>query len=251
MTKFSAKLAVIGGSGFYEFSDLEGAKVLELETPYDVQKVLVTLGRIKGVPIAFMARHGQDHRIPPHLINYRANLWALKSLGADSVLSLNAVGGIAPAMGPGTLVIPDQIIDYTYGRAHTYVETLSDALNHVDFTEPFSQKLRSVLLNSAHALGVKVVTPAVYGCTQGPRLESAAEVRRCHKDGCDVLGMTAMPEAALARELDIQYASLCTVVNWAAGLTGSPITLVDIHQILTQMRPSLRALLVTSIASLA
>jgi 5'-methylthioinosine phosphorylase len=245
-----AKLAVIGGSGFYEFPDLEAAKTVEIETPFDERKVVVTVGKVKGVPVAFLARHGRDHRIPPHLINYRANIWALKSLGVDSILALNAVGGIAPQMGPGALVVPDQIIDYTYGRAHTYAETLSDSLNHIDFTEPFSQKLRSVLLSSAQSLGTNVVTPAVYGCTQGPRLESAAEVRRCHRDGCDVLGMTAMPEAALARELEIQYASLCTVVNWAAGLTGSPITLVEIHQILTQIRPSLRELLVTSIAPL-
>lgn len=250
MVKVVAKVAVIGGSGFYEFPDLEGADKVEMETPYGAT-VCVSVGKIRGVAVAFVPRHGSDHRIPPHLINYRANIWALKSLGVDFVFALNAVGGIAPEMGPGTLVIPDQIIDYTFAREHTYADVLSDVLNHVDFTEPFSQKLRSILLNAAHGLGLKVITPAVYGCTQGPRLESAAEVRRCHRDGCDLLGMTAMPEAALARELDMQYASLCTVVNWAAGLTGAPITLGEIYQTLSLVRPHLRSLLVSSIASLA
>lgn len=147
-------------------------------------------------------------------------------------------------------MIPDQIIDYTFARHHTYADVLSDALNHIDFTEPFSQKLRSILLNAAHGLGLNVVTPAVYGCTQGPRLETAAEVRRCRRDGCDLLGMTAMPEAALAKELEMQYASLCTVVNWAAGLTGAPITLEEIYQIMNSARPSLRKLLVGAIRSL-
>lgn len=249
MTKQLAKVAVIGGSGFYDFPDLENAKSVTIETSYD-SAVQVAIGKIGSTSVAFMPRHGSDHRIPPHLINYRANIWALKSLGVEFVFALNAVGGIAESMGPGSLVVPDQIIDYTFARQHTYAEVLSDALNHVDFTEPFSQKLRSILLNCAHGLGLKVVTPAVYGCTQGPRLESAAEVRRCRRDGCDLLGMTAMPEAALARELDMQYASLCTVVNWAAGLTGAPITLAEIYQTLSVVRPTLRSLLVASIRSL-
>lgn len=244
-----AKVAVIGGSGFYEFPDLAEPTVVEIETPYQ-SSVKATVGKVKGVSVAFMPRHGSDHRIPPHLINYRANIWALKSLGVDFIFALNAVGGIAAEMGPGTLVIPDQIIDYTFGREHTYAEVLSDALNHVDFTEPFSQKLRSILMNAAHGLNLTVITPAVYGCTQGPRLETAAEVSRCRRDGCDLLGMTAMPEAALARELEIQYASLCTVVNWAAGLTGAPITLGEIYQTLSLVRPHLRSLLVSAIESL-
>jgi 5'-methylthioadenosine phosphorylase/5'-methylthioinosine phosphorylase len=250
VVKVVAKVAVIGGSGFYEFPDLAAVSTVDIDTPYQAA-VKVTVGRIKGTSVAFVPRHGPEHRIPPHLINYRANIWALKSLGVDVVFALNAVGGIAADMGPGALVIPDQIIDYTFAREHTYADVLSDTLNHVDFTEPFSQKLRSVLLNAAHGLGLKVITPAVYGCTQGPRLESAAEVRRYRRDGCDLLGMTGMPEAALARELDMQYASLCTVVNWAAGLTGAPITLGEIYQTLSLVRPHLRSLLVSSIASLA
>ena len=248
--KVVAKVGVIGGSGFYEFPDLYAPAELDIETPYQ-SSVKATVGKINGVSVAFIPRHGPGHRIPPHLINYRANIWALKSLGVDFVFALNAVGGIAAEMGPGALVIPDQIIDYTFGRAHTYADILSDALNHVDFTDPFSQKLRSILMNAAHGLSLKVITPAVYGCTQGPRLETAAEVRRCRRDGCDLLGMTAMPEAALARELDMQYASLCTVVNWAAGLTGEPITLEEIYQTLSLVRPHLCNLIVASIKSLA
>lgn len=242
-------VGVIGGSGFYQFPELEQGRDIDVVTPF-AGKVVVTRGRIAGREVAFIARHGRGHRVPPHKVAYRANLWALHSLGVRQVLALNAVGGISDHMPPGTRVLPNQLIDYSYGREHTFADVLSDEINHVDFTEPFSEHLRELLKHVWRGAGADFVDGGVLACTQGPRLETAAEVQRLKRDGCDLVGMTTMPEAALARELGMEYAAICTVVNWAAGVSAAAITLADIHRILDAAQPTLRQTLVNAIASL-
>jgi 5'-methylthioinosine phosphorylase len=182
--------------------------------------------------LCFLQRHGSPSAIPPHLINYRANLAALKSMGVTDVIAINAVGGISKGMQPGRLVFPDQIVDYTWGREHTVDVDTSAQLMHIDFTEPYSQVLRRHLLGAAERLNIPHEPSATHGVTQGPRLESAAEVKRMANDGCDIVGMTGMPEASLAMEMGMNYAAVCMVVNPAAGLGDLPITLAMMREIL-------------------
>ncbi len=233
--------AVIGGTGLQALAGFQAEAEHALQTPFGAPSAPVQEGRLDGRRCLFLARHGVPHRIPPHRINYRANLWALRELGADAVLAVNAVGGINPTMPPGRLVVPDQVVDYTWGRAHSYYDgdgvsaPVSDQLSeleHVDFTEPYDAGLRQRLLAAGNALGLQLDSAGTYAATQGPRLESAAEIRRLANDGCDVVGMTGMPEAALARELGLPYASLCIVVNAAAGLGTEPITLEAMSEVL-------------------
>lgn len=197
----------------------------------------VRRSEIDGHEIIFLARHGAPEApaIPPHRVNYRANLWALRELGVDHVVAVNAVGGIAQAATPGRLVIPDQVIDYTWGREHTFTGDDRFPLQHVDFTQPFSPSLQARLVAAAELLRLDVMRTGTYGATQGPRLESAAEIERLERDGCDVVGMTGMPEAGLARELELSYAMVCVVVNHAAGRVPAGMT---IH---AQMADSLAA----------
>lgn len=234
-------VAVIGGSGFYELPELSAIEEVVVPTPFG--DVVLQLGSLSDRRMAFMARHGVDHKLPPHKINYRANMWALHSIGVSEIFAFNAVGGIAATMEPGTTVLPAQIIDYTYGREHTFASELSNEINHIDFTEPFSRGLSEVFQAALQVLGIPFVHGCVLGCTQGPRLETAAEVQRLRRDGCDVVGMTSMPEASLARELGMEYAAVCTVVNWAAGVHERPITLAEIHDVLTAAQPALRRVL--------
>src|SRR5206468_6028728 len=172
------------------------------------------------VPVIFLARHGDAHTIPPHDVNYRANLWALKEQGAREVVSVVSVGGIRKTLGPGKIVVPHQIIDCTWGRAHTYFDSGAQ-VRHIDFTEPYTGALRARLLGAAKKIGEKVIDGAVYAATQGPRLETAAEIDRLEKEGADIVGMTGMPEASLAREIDLAYAAVAAVVNHAAGRGAS------------------------------
>jgi 5'-methylthioinosine phosphorylase len=210
-------LAVIGGTGLYRLAEIEGARRAEVETPWGAASAPVVTGRLGALRIAFLARHGEDHSIAPHRVNYRANLWALHALGARRVVGVNAVGGIRADMGPRALVVPDQIIDYTSGRVSSYSDADGAEVRHIDFSEPYTARLRRDLLDAASRTGVAVVDGGCYGATQGPRLETRAEIARLRRDGCDLVGMTGMPEAALARELDIEYACLAVVANWAAG----------------------------------
>lgn len=242
-------VGIIGGSGFYQFPNLTNTAEVEVITPF-ASTVVVTRGQIATREVAFIARHGAEHKVPPHKVAYRANIWALKSVGVTHIFALNAVGGIGDNMAPGVRVLPHQLIDYTYGREHSFADVLGDDLNHIDFTEPFSERLRGVLQQVWRAAGVEFVDHAVVGCTQGPRLETAAEVQRLKRDGCDLVGMTTMPEAALARELGMDYAAICTVVNWAAGISVAPITLAHIHQILRDAKPLLCQTLVDTINAL-
>jgi len=210
-------LAIIGGSGLTKLANLEVGKRKVARTPYGDPSGPVTFGRIGKYEVLFLARHGYGHTIAPHEVNYRANLWALKQAGADSVVSVASVGGIRNDIWPGAIVLPHQVIDYTWGRASTYFEGPGTPVNHIDFTEPYSRELRARLLKAAAACGERVTDGGVYAATQGPRLESAAEINRLERDGADIVGMTGMPEAALAREISLQYAAIAVVANYAAG----------------------------------
>ncbi|MEP7044814.1 MAG: S-methyl-5'-thioinosine phosphorylase [Dokdonella sp.] len=210
-------LAVIGGTGLYKFPGLEAAERYAVDTPYGHPSDAVVIGQVGTHRVAFLARHGESHTIPPHRVNYRANLWALHHLGARRVIGVNAVGGIRGDMGPRVLAAPDQIIDYTHDRLTSFCDVAGAEVKHIDFSEPYSASLRHQLLAAAANAGVAVVNGGCYGATQGPRLETRAEIARLRRDGCDLVGMTGMPEAALARELELEYACLAIVANWAAG----------------------------------
>lgn len=211
-------LAVIGGTGLSELAELKIEQRRVVATPWGEPSAPVTFGELAGRRAAFLPRHGRGHTIAPHDVNYRANVWALKEVGASEVVAVNAVGGIRDDLWPGRLCVPDQIIDYTWGRPHTFFEGNDQPVCHADFTRPYSDGVRRMLLDAAARAGLDLVGGGTYGATQGPRLESAAEITRMARDGCDMVGMTGMPEAALARELDLEYACCAVVVNRAAGL---------------------------------
>ncbi|HET6805083.1 MAG TPA: S-methyl-5'-thioinosine phosphorylase [Frateuria sp.] len=217
MAEPSIDLAVIGGSGLYHFPGLENASRRALETPYGPASGEVVLGEFAGKRLAFLARHGESHTLAPHRVNYRANLWALHALGARRVIGVNAVGGIRADMGPRTLVVPDQLIDYTHGRLTSFCDVEGAEVRHIDFSEPYTASLRQALVAAAGRAGIAVIDGGCYGATQGPRLETRAEIARMKRDGCDLVGMTGMPEAVLARELELEYACLALVANFAAG----------------------------------
>jgi len=223
-------LAVIGGSGFQRLAALAEVQISVPQTPYGPVSAPIVRGLLGAREILFLPRHGTGHRVPPHRINYRANLWALHDQGAKQVVGLAAVGGISARFGPRAFAVPDQIVDYTWGRDHTFSDGDSSAVLHVDFTEPYSPALRQALLRACAAAGVASAARATYGATQGPRLETAAEIARLERDGCDLVGMTGMPEAALARELGLAYASLAFVVNWAAGKGQGAIEMAEIGE---------------------
>ena len=214
-------LAVIGGSGLSQLANLDVSHREVLRTPYGEPSGAVTFGQICRHPVAFLARHGYGHTIPPHEVNYRANIWALANRGAAGIVSVAAVGSIRPDLKPGDIVIPDQIIDYTWGRKSTFHDGSESTVTHIDFTEPYDRFLRTRLIAAAQAAGVAVSSSAVYAVTQGPRLETAAEVNRLERDGADIIGMTGMPEAALAREMGVPYAAISVVANHAAGRSSS------------------------------
>ena len=218
-------VAVIGGSAAPAGRDIGLEVASDTDTPWGKPSGPVRAGSIEGRRVLWLARHGEPHAIAPHRVNYRANLYALQTLGATDVIALNTVGGIAAHASPGSLWLPDQLIDYTWGRAASFHDGESLPLRHIEFGEPFDLRLRALLARAASDCGIHVSVTGVYGCTQGPRLETAAEILRMRRDGCDLVGMTAMPEAALARELGLRYASLAMVVNPAAGLAAEPITM--------------------------
>lgn len=210
-------LAIIGGSGLTQLSTLESLRREVVRTPYGEPSGTLTFGRLSSCEVVFLARHGYGHTIAPHRVNYRANLWALKAAGASSIVSVASVGGIRPDCVPGALVAPDQILDYTWGRAHTFFDGDDALVRHIDFTRPYDEGLRRRILAVAREAGIEMIDGAVYAATQGPRLETAAEIDRFERDGADVVGMTGMPEAALAHELELPYAAINVVANYAAG----------------------------------
>jgi len=225
-------IGLLGGSGLGRLPGLELRGQLRLETRWGSPSAPIQEGSWHGVPVLFLPRHGAPHVIPPHRINYRANLWALREAGARAVVAVAAVGGIAPDCVPSALVVPDQLIDYTWGRDATFHDGEGGEVVHVDLTEPYDATMRAELIEAGRQAGQVLVDHGVYGCTQGPRLETAAEIRRMARDGCTLVGMTGMPEAVLARELELSYACLAVVANHAAGLdpSGTIITLDAIHR---------------------
>jgi 5'-deoxy-5'-methylthioadenosine phosphorylase len=228
--------AIIGGSGLAKLSALQDTHRRVMRSPYGEPSGALTVGRLAGREVVFLARHGYGHTIAPHEINYRANIWVLKELGVQGVFAVATVGGVREDLGPGTLVVPDQIIDYTHSRKSTFFEGAEARVTHIDFTLPYSTRLRTLLLESARAIGEPIVDGATYACTQGPRLETAAEIERIARDGGDLVGMTGMPEAALAREAGLDYAALGVVVNHAAGRGESrhQIKLEDLERVMQE-----------------
>lgn len=225
-------LAVIGGTGVYALGELADVETQQPVTPYGAPSGPVRIGTYAGKHVAFLARHGEGHSLPPHKINYRANLAALKALGATKVLALNTVGGITDRFGPRVLACPDQLIDYTWGRISTLCEEPGSEVLHVDFGEPYTASLRRQVVDAAARAGVALVDEGCYGATQGPRLETKAEIARMRRDGCDLVGMTGMPEAGLARELGLDYACLAIVANWAAGAGTNPDEVITLQDVL-------------------
>jgi 5'-methylthioinosine phosphorylase len=246
VTASAPVLAVIGGTGLDRLPGLEISQRREVATPYGQPSAALTYGSYQGHTLVFLARHGDAHQFPPHKVNYRANLWALQHVGVKRVLAVAAVGGITAGMKPARLVFPDQIIDYTWGREHSYADGSQDHVQHVDFSHPYTPSLHARLVAVARELKLDAVESGVYGATQGPRLESIAEIRRMAQDGCDLVGMTAMPEAGLARELDLEYACCAVVVNWAAGLGSG-----EIHACIEQGMAGVRSLLGRLVPELA
>ncbi len=242
-------LAIIGGSGFYHLNphradkETQQTTYLDITTPFTNEPIRLCQEAVNTTNVYFIPRHGVEHTLPPHKINYRANLWALKEAGVQKIIAVNAVGGINPKMNPGSLVIPDQIIDYTWGREHSFFDGLNSLHDHIDFTYPYDAQLRDLLIEEAKEIELPVFGKGCFACTQGPRLETAAEIQKLKRDGCDIVGMTGMPEAALARELNIAYACITLVVNPAAGLSKETITIDKIKKVLSEGLQDVRKLL--------
>lgn len=242
-------IAVIGGTGMNQWPGLEVEQRLNIRTPYGAPSAPLLAGKIHGMEVVFLARHGEGHKVPPHLINYRANLWALHSIGVRDIIAIAAVGGIGASMPPAALAVPHDLIDYTWGREHTCCDGFHAPLKHVEFTEPFSERVRRELLHAALAAGVDIVDGGVVGVTQGPRLESTAEISRMKRDGCDMVGMTSMPEAGLARELNVNYGTLALSVNWAAGM-GSGDIHAEIERCISEGMDKVRRVLARALPAL-
>lgn len=244
-------LAIIGGSGLTQLANLEISRREVVRTPYGEPSGPLVFGSMAGREVVFLARHGSGHTIPPHRINFRANLWALHGQGVKNVVSIASVGGIRGDLAPGALAVPDQLIDYTHSRAGTYFTGEDSDVRHIDFTLPYCQALRAACLDAARQAGEVLIDGGVYAATQGPRLETAAEINRLERDGADMVGMTGMPEAVLAREIGLCYAAIAVVANWAAGRGGSSrgIAMTEISAVLERgmgrVRPILEKLVLS------
>ena len=240
--------AIIGGSGVYFLADdFEVESRLNPDTPYGLVSAEIELGEWQNQRVAFLPRHGRQHAVAPHKINYRANIWALQQLGVSDIIAINAVGGIGDEYPPHTIAVPDQLIDYTSGREHSFFDGESQDLEHIDFTWPYSARLRQHIISAASRQNIDVVNSGTYGCTNGPRLETAAEVRKLAADGCNIVGMTGMPEAALARESGLEYAAIALVVNWCAGLSAVEVSMDEIRLILEQEVSRVRQLILATL----
>lgn len=245
-----AEIAIIGGTGLTSLDNLELTGKEVVNTPHGPPSAALRRGVLQGHEVVFLPRHGSAHTIPPHKVNFRANLWALKHIGVQRVIAVAAVGGIRSDMAPGRIVFPNQIIDYTWGRQNTFFETDLSEVTHIDFTYPYTESLRQALIASARDTEIDAVEDGTYGATQGPRLESSAEINRLERDGCDIVGMTGMPEAALARELDLEYATCAVVANWAAGRAPGTITMAEIDRNLKSGMERVKKLLTAVIPKL-
>jgi 5'-deoxy-5'-methylthioadenosine phosphorylase len=237
-------LAVIGGTGLTQLDGLAITDEVKVETPFGEPSSALLIGDYHGKALIFLPRHGPGHRIPPHKINYRANIWALQQYGVEQIVAVAAVGGIAENMAPGMLATPDQVIDYTYGREHSFFSDDFSGEKHIDFTYPYDQALRERIKGSATQNNIALLDGGTYGAVQGPRLETAAEIRRMKQDGCTMVGMTGMPEASLARELALPYATIALSANWAAGLSSDNITMAQIEQTVADCIENIKQVLV-------
>jgi 5'-methylthioadenosine phosphorylase len=240
-------IGVIGGSGLYE---LKGLSVLEdrvLSTPFGEPSAPYRIGEISGIKVAFLPRHGTGHNFPPHRINYRANIWGFKEIGAERIISVNASGGINPSFRPGEIVLLDQVVDFTQGaRQSTFYD--KDEVVHIDFTEPYCPELREALSDAASSTRVEVKNTGTYICVNGPRLESRAEIEHFGRMGAEVIGMTGMPEASLARELEICFSAIAVVTNYAAGLSGKKLTTDEVVKKMEDANERLKRLLKEALA---
>ena len=226
MGKYEAEIGIIGGSGFYELFNLMNKETINVETPFG--SVSVEIGEIADKKVAFLARHGKAHTVPPHKVNYKANAMSMFKLGVSYVIATNAVGSLREHLAPGAIVIPNQIIDFTKNRDYTFFNgsfsikmrdgSIKKGVVHTDVTEPYCEELRRKIINAASAAGYKIHDGGVYVCTEGPRFETPAEINFFKMIGGDLVGMTASPEVFLFKELEICYASICVVTNYAAGM---------------------------------
>jgi len=242
-------IAIIGGSGLYQLDNLEVSARRIVRTPYGEPAGPLTFGHMAGHEVVFLARHGYGHTLAPHEVNYRANLWALQAQGVSRVVAVATVGGIAPGLGAGTIALPEQIIDYTWGRPSTYFEGSEQPVTHIDFTHPYDEPTRQLLVESARAVNVPLHVGGTYAAVQGPRLETKAEIDRLERDGATMVGMTGMPEAALARELKLRYAALTVVVNPAAGRGSSAesVSLEDIGRVIEETMAKVRLIVAKAV----
>jgi 5'-methylthioadenosine phosphorylase len=231
-------LGIIGGSGLTKLPNLAIARRQVVRTPYGDPSSALVFGEVAGREVVFLARHGQGHTVPPHRVNYRANLWALHAEGVREIVAVFSVGGIAVELGPGVIVVPHQLVDYTHGRAHTFFDGHDLNVVHIDFTRPYTEPVRQALLGAATRRGIPALDGGVYGAVNGPRLETAAEIDRLERDGVTIVGMTGMPEAALARELGLAYGALAVSVNHAAGRGGNTEQ-ISLEQIKTVLEPAM------------
>jgi len=235
------RLGLIGGTGLDHWG--EAVDVHKTGSQYGQPSARFTEYHEGDLRIFFLPRHGEQHTIQPHAVNYRANIDAFRQLRVAGIVAVNAVGGISSDNAPGTLTVPDQLIDYTWCRVHSFSMTAQDGLQHIEFASPFSGRLRAGILKAAMAVNVAARDGGCIGVSQGPRLETAAEIQRCKQDGCDLIGMTSMPEAALAREAGLDYASLCINANWAAGLDDEVVTMEAINATLKDAMVNVRKVL--------
>lgn len=245
-------IAIIGGSGLNQINDFVVKQKLSINTPYGMPSSEIQSGEMYGLDIKvfFLARHGVGHSIQPHKINYRANIYALKEMGVKSIVALAAVGGIDVPCQPGAIIIPHQILDYTYGREMTFFDQPGEVV-HAEFTEPYSAPLRTAFIQAAERTSTKIVNRGVYAVTQGPRFETAAEIQRYQRDGATIVGMTAMPEAILARELGLGYMTVALSVNYAAGIQAGIIEHDDIQAAYNVASSKLSGILKESLYELA
>lgn len=245
-----SKLAIIGGTGLTSLNGLTIKSSEQVETPFGAPSAQLSVGELAGHEVIFLPRHGGGHTIPPHKINYRANMWALKQAGAEQVIAVNAVGGIRSDMTPGRIIVPHQIIDYTHSRINTFFEEGLEHVTHIDFTDPYCESLRQLVIRAGEEGEFALIGEGTYAATQGPRLESAAEIDRLERDGCDLVGMTGMPEAALARELELCYACISVVANMGAGRSEEELTMAMIEATLIDGMADVRRLLEQTIPAI-
>ena len=242
------EIAIIGGTGVYDPYMLTNSREVKVETPYGA--ITPTVGEFKGEEVVFLPRHGSEHSVPPHRVNYQANIWGLRSMGVKRVISTTAVGSLNPQMFPGDLVIIDQFIDFTKSRPHTFYEGGEFGVVHVDYTEPYCPEVREVILKAATDLKLKAHDHGVYVCTEGPRFETPAEIRMFSKLGGDLVGMTNIPEVVLAREAAICYATISMVTNFAAGIAAGPLTHEEVVEIMAKNTERLKKLIIRSLETM-